>query len=175
MKVFKIWTLIVLVSVLTAGCVVHRNRQTDVLFSQYFLHYGRICSTEHWQWRTKCLQEDGAHVSFLGDHVFVIIPTQRVFNTTTSANLKETALLHDLIAFLNCYQKLTVTVKGYVGTFGTYRQNIALSKKQAKVLAEYLWRQGLDTRVITATGEGFKTDSQGMHLNQIEISFKQLP
>ncbi len=80
------------------------------------------------------------------------------------------------------YPNMTVKVSAYTNASGPERINQALSQRQAESVMKYLWRRGVDTRLISAVGYG------GTHLVEkdtpdwdkgenyrIEVTLEKLP
>ena len=97
----------------------------------------------------------GANVIVLGDQVLVVIPSARLFNPMTSDIKPQAYSTLDLLAiYINSYEKTLVKVGAYTNKLGSERVNLALSDQQAKNVAKYLVRAGVDARVLYAEGYG---------------------
>lgn len=61
-----------------------------------------------------------------------------------------------VIAFLKQFRKIAVNVSAYVTCYQSVHRTEALSRARAAVVANYLWEQGIDTRLLIVAGMGAK-------------------
>jgi OOP family OmpA-OmpF porin len=97
----------------------------------------------------------GANIVVLGDQVMIVIPSARLFNPMTSDLKTQAYSTLDLLAeYINGYSKILVKVGAYTNKIGSEHVNLAMSEQQAKNVAKYLSRTGVDARVLYAAGYG---------------------
>jgi outer membrane protein OmpA-like peptidoglycan-associated protein len=107
------------------------------------------------------LQNRGATVVVLGDHILIMVPSARIFYTT-SARIKPSAYstLNLLVRYINSFTKMMVKVSVYTSACGSEDFNLALSQDQAGSVSKYFLEAGIDARLLYAVGYG------GSHLVQ---------
>jgi len=131
------------------------------------------------------LRSYGAQVIILGETIRVVLPSDKLFNKS-SANVKNKAFLKVLAQYLNAYRTVDIAVDGYtdnkrlVGRPQNFQQ--ALTAEQARVVIDYLWSRGVDTRLLVAEGQGDRNavawngSEAGQAQNRrIEVSFRFYP
>ncbi|MGC8518230.1 MAG: OmpA family protein [Steroidobacteraceae bacterium] len=62
--------------------------------------------------------------------------------------------LNRLVAFLDQYPNRTIAIRGYTDNVGTEDYNLGLSERRADSVKSYLIGQGIQSRRISASGEG---------------------
>lgn len=116
----------------------------------------------------------------VGETVRIIVFSDALFNPR-SANIRDCATLDRIAKLMLMLETMTAEVGAYTNSeqICNLGLNMALSKRQADVVAEYLWAKGLDTRIMVPRGYG---DSQplsrfvGDAINRrIEIKFQYIP
>lgn len=102
------------------------------------------------------LHKAGIRVIRVGDQVRVLLPTDRVFFPNTPViNPNYYPALTLVAKVLRAFHgKDTIRVAAYTDDLGWEKRNVALSKMQAQHIADFLWKQSLDARLIYAEGEG---------------------
>ena len=131
----------------------------------------------------KALANFDIQVIQIGDEVRIIVPSDQFYHThTRRLNVAQYPALKRLIDFINTFDKIDVKIAGYTDDRGSPERNIALSRQQARNLANYFWDHDLDVRVLTAVGYGEadsvadNESSWGRQANRrIEITLRQLP
>jgi outer membrane protein OmpA-like peptidoglycan-associated protein len=129
------------------------------------------------------LQADKVTVIEAGEQVTLVIPAQQLFLPSSPAfNTKSYLILNDIALFLRGYSKVDVSIVGYTDNLGSSRRNMALSRQRAQASANYLWSQGVDTRLLYTEGRGSNNPiadnayAKGRQANsRIEISFQRIP
>ncbi|MBV53735.1 MAG: hypothetical protein CL816_06740 [Coxiellaceae bacterium] len=106
------------------------------------------------------LSANDVHVVRIGESVQIIIPSDRVFNTS-SANLASSSkgILYNTAQLVKHYNTNRIEVAAYTdSTVGNGisqdRAGVALTNAQAQAISSYLWSQGIDTRYIYSVGHG---------------------
>lgn len=119
----------------------------------------------------------------MGDNVLLILPSDHFFyGKSTHLNPNSYPALCDVIALINCFEKMEVRVVAYTDNGGCVEENNNLSRQQATNLASYLWQHGLDARFVYPAGNGQycpianPCDAKGRSQNRrIEITLTHLP
>lgn len=117
-----------------------------------------------------------------GDELMMVLPSDSFFADATP-NLTKSGYfaLADIARLIKDHEKFDVKVVGYTDRLGWQAHNIALSRAQARSVLNALWEQGIDGRLIYATGYGAQqpianniTD-QGRAMNRrVEITLSWL-
>ncbi len=102
------------------------------------------------------LEKKGVTVITMGQNYLVSIPTSRLFANQSPRLLWDAYdTLNAVVAYLSEFRKVAINVTAYGDTYNhSERREIALSKARASFVANYLWSQGLDTRLLISTGAG---------------------
>lgn len=128
------------------------------------------------------LKQRGIVVVLLGDEVLLVVPANTLYPKTSPRLMPEArSEVNDIAAFIKMYKKDAVFVKGYTDALGDPARNMALARQQAQNLADYLWWQGIDARMIVAEGYGAsdpvstnRTPTGRKQNRRIEILFRQI-
>lgn len=129
------------------------------------------------------LQNRGVKVFVLGDQVMIILPSDRLFYSSSSNLRYDQYSTLDLVAqLIGNYSNMSVKVSSYTSANGPAPIDLALSQQQANNVAKYLWKRGVNTRMLYAQGYGgshlVMADSATCNLNdndRVEITFEKLP
>lgn len=124
----------------------------------------------------------GVRISVIGEQVSFIVPARALFAQDSNHMLNQGYTTLDLIArALRHYPKTAIQVAGHTNNQGSEQRNVALSRAQAKAVADYLWEKDVDTRFIYAVGKGSSDPIAnnlyplGRQQNQrVEITFQYL-
>jgi outer membrane protein OmpA-like peptidoglycan-associated protein len=84
----------------------------------------------------------------------IVLTLGDVLFETGKSDLKSTAALERLVAFLNKYPDRSVAIEGYTDSVGSEEYNQALSERRANSVRNYLTGQGIAGSRLTATGRG---------------------
>jgi intracellular multiplication protein IcmN len=118
----------------------------------------------------------------IGEDYLISLPSNRIFHGP-SPRIKWEAYrdLNSVAAYLHQFSKITVTVVGHTDDSQPEDRNLALSRTRAQNIADYLWSQNIDARVVHAKGEGSRqpiasnaTPEGREHNQRIEIVFRKL-
>jgi len=118
------------------------------------------------------LQGEGVQVIRVGDEVSLFLPANRFFYPQSNHLRNNVNVLKDVIVYINSFPVENIEVKGFTTNDGDYSRNLALSRAQAEAIAAYLWKHGLDARLISANGLGCHHPYE---MNGIEIFFRVPP
>jgi outer membrane protein OmpA-like peptidoglycan-associated protein len=101
------------------------------------------------------LKNRGVNVIVLGDQILIVLPSDRVFQGLTSDIKPQAYSTINLVTqYINSFDKMLVKVSVYTADSGSTRQDMALSKQQARKIEKALIAQGVDARVLYANGYG---------------------
>jgi outer membrane protein OmpA-like peptidoglycan-associated protein len=103
------------------------------------------------------LQNRGVKVVVLGDQIMLVMRSAYLFHGTTSNLLTDAYSTLNLVAkFIGDNPNMSVRVAGNVTMAGPEEVNRSVSRQQAEAVVKYLWRTGVNTRMLYAVGEGGK-------------------
>lgn len=128
------------------------------------------------------LEGQDVAVNTIGQTVTIILPSDELFNpNSANINARYRPVLPTVAALLKTYILVAVQVTAYSDL--TQPLDIqALTTKQAEVVANILWDNGIDTRLISAVGGGNSqpvvnggSNSQRSANRRVEISFRYYP
>lgn len=94
----------------------------------------------------------GVIVSRQGDRLAIVIPDTALFSSDGGVDGDD--VLDPLAAVLRGYPHAFVQVNGYTDTTGTPDQNLAVSQKRARAIADALIRAGVAAQRLSAQGFG---------------------
>lgn len=103
----------------------------------------------------KMFNKCGVRVVTIGQDYLISIPSAALF-TDQSPRLtwQSYALLNNVVFFLQQFRKVGVTVTSYSSKYVSVRREQALTLTRARVVADYLWSQGIDSRFVFTEGAG---------------------
>lgn len=125
---------------------------------------------------------NGVQIIQLGDTLRLILPADRFFAPGSPVlNANYCPVLDQLALLLKGLNKYVIKVAGYTDDFVWPDRNLALSRQQAQIIADYLWSRNIDARVLYATGYGSEApiasniNAQGRAKNRrIEITLREI-
>lgn len=128
------------------------------------------------------LKACGVQIIQVGDDVKIILPVDRVFLCQTSElNPCYLSILMEVAKFISCQEKYNLKITGYTNNSGCPLRDLALSRQQAQVVADFLWKACIDSRTIVARGCGAANpiacdnSCQGRSLNRrVEITWRKI-
>lgn len=142
----------------------------------------KACSTCMMQSLLFYLRSHDVQVVLVGEDVRLIIPTDHLFKPN-SANLRREYLpvLSAVSTLLTCYEEIDVKIAGYLDCCGSVEFNTMLSTLQAEKVEKFLWRAGVDSRLLYTKGYGplhpianYKNHYGRARNRRIEITFRRL-
>ena len=99
------------------------------------------------------LNSDGVQIIQVGDQVTFILATNLFFIPgTPTMKTKAYPALNRIVSLINQQNNYAVKVVGYVNNGEQPERDLALSRQQALAIADYLWRQGVNTPEVYSTG-----------------------
>ena len=123
------------------------------------------------------LQQGGIRVILLGDKVRIVIPSMAFLEPgTTMIKPDKAEVLAHLYSFIAAYPATAIRVVGHSDNLGEEKQKKRFSTQIARVIAGYLWANGIAQNHISIHGVGAEepvTDSYTGSLNsRVEILFQ---
>lgn len=99
--------------------------------------------------------EHGVRVITQGQDYLVSIPSSTIFAyQSPRLTWQSYELLNQVVCYLRLFNKVSVSVQGYVNKCANPKREHALSLARAQAVADYLWSQGIDSRFIFTQGLG---------------------
>ncbi|MEM1243287.1 MAG: OmpA family protein [Pseudomonadota bacterium] len=136
-----------------------------------------LASEHHW---LKKLQKQGVQVVQIGEHVRIIVPSDRIFYFNSPTIIpQQYPLLEDVSSFIKHFgTPAQITVAGFTDNVQMPDINLELSRHQAQSVTAFLWSHGFPFRTLRPVGYGEADDTasnddpMGSAYNRrIEISF----
>ncbi len=118
----------------------------------------------------------------MGDEYLVSIPASMIFaDESPKIQWKSYQVLNEVACYLRQYRKVGVHVTTYVSPYASERRQVALSVARSQAVANYLWSQGIDGRLIVAHGQGSQKPAvvknppdDNSQNTRIEITFRRV-
>lgn len=90
-----------------------------------------------------------------GENLRIILPAKELF-FPLSPRIEPSAYatLDEMVGILNSYETVSIKIAGYTDNDGWQARNVSLSIMRARNVANYLWQEGVNTRMIYAEGYG---------------------
>lgn len=131
----------------------------------------------------EALAKEGVDVIRVGDRLTLVLPAQVFFYQASPVMQSGYYPVLDMIArYLEQQTKTSITVTAYSSDTNEEGRNLALSKARAQAVADYLWRQSIDARMIVARGKGSGKSIAALPRgggrdpnNRVEISMQIFP
>lgn len=122
----------------------------------------------------------GIKVITIGQDYLIAIPSSMLFpNQSPRLTWASYAVLNDIVCFMKNFRLVGVNVTGYAVKYQSVRREQALTLARARSVGDYLWDQGIDTRILVTEGAGsdkpIAAMLQGGDLSpnsRIEITFR---
>ena len=136
--------------------------------------------------RHKNVQEDiKAHdiqLIEVGDSIKIVIPSDGYyFSNSPRLNPHYYAVLDKVAEFMRDIPKASVKVSAFTDNKECEARSLALTRERARSMASYLWKQGIDTRLIYPAGFGAnypiahnQTIGGRAENRRVEISFRRI-
>jgi intracellular multiplication protein IcmN len=128
----------------------------------------------------KKFNKTGIKVITIGQDYLISIPSGRLFDDETP-HLKWGSyhLLNKIASFLKQFRKVAINVTSYSNKYVSMHRERALTTARARVVGEYLWSQGIDSRLVFTQGLGsdkpvvsFTQGGDSSPNSRIEITFR---
>lgn len=127
------------------------------------------------------LNKRGIKVITMGQNYLITIPASALFDDQ-SPHVKwgSYSLLNEVADFLKQFRKIAITVTSYSSKYQSVQREHALTLARSRVVGEYFWAQGIDSRFIFTQGLGsdkpITVYSQGGDKSpnaRVEITFRR--
>ncbi|OGV33996.1 MAG: protein LphA [Legionellales bacterium RIFCSPHIGHO2_12_FULL_35_11] len=123
----------------------------------------------------------GVKVIILGQDYLISVPSYLVFaNESPKINWGSYLLLNDIVEYLRQFRKIDVHINGYGCCFKSERRTLALTLARTRAVADYLWSQDIETRLVFTQGLGsdkpivaYSKCSDASPNSRIEIIFRR--
>ncbi|AUH70740.1 LphA (DotK) [Legionella sainthelensi] len=103
----------------------------------------------------KNLNKKGVKVITIGQDYMISIPASYLFEPETPhLKWKSYALLNEIAVFLKQFRKIAINIASYSSKYISPQREHALTLARSRVVSEYLWSQGVDSRFIFTEGLG---------------------
>ncbi|PWY56958.1 protein LphA [Legionella qingyii] len=103
----------------------------------------------------KKLNKKGVKVITIGQDYMISIPANYLFEPETPhLKWKSYPLLNEIAVFLKQFRKIAINVASYSNKYVSPQREHALTLARSRVVGEYLWSQGVDSRFIFTQGLG---------------------
>lgn len=126
-------------------------------------------------------EKSGIKVVTMGQNYMISIPASALFaDQTPHLNWASYGLLNDIASFLKQFRKIEINITSYSSKYVSVQRERALTLARSRVVGEYLWSQGVDSRFIFTQGLG--SDKPIVSFNQggdsspnarVEITFRR--
>lgn len=126
----------------------------------------------------KKFNKNGVKVITVGQDYMISIPAPYLFETETPhIKWKSYALLNEVAVFLKQFRKISIYITSYSSKYVSVQREKALTMARSRVISEYLWSQGVDSRFIFTQGLGsdkpiLAGENSAMNA-RIEITFRR--
>lgn len=103
----------------------------------------------------KKFNKRGIRVVTIGQDYLISIPASALFEDQTP-HLKWASygLLNEIVIFLKQFRKVAINVTSYSNKYISVHRERALTLARSRVVGEYLWSQGIDSRFVFTQGLG---------------------
>lgn len=103
----------------------------------------------------KRFQKRGIKVITIGQDYLISIPAKALFEDQSPHLMWGSyGLLNDVAIFLKQFRKVAITVTSFSSQYVSVQRERSLTIARSRVVAEYLWSQGIDSRFIFTQGLG---------------------
>jgi outer membrane protein OmpA-like peptidoglycan-associated protein len=131
------------------------------------------------------LKNRGSTVMVLGDHIRIVLPSERLFADGSAVVQPSAYETLNLVAqLIGRHPNRAVHIAAFADDtdVGSEPRNVTRTQHQADSVMQYLWHVGVDSRLVYAAGYGTThpvvrmgvADTAGIN-NRVEISFVKLP
>lgn len=104
---------------------------------------------------TKKLTREGVTVITMGQDYLVSIPASALFeNETAHLTWASYGVLNDTAILLKQFRKIAINITSYSAPYVSVQRDRALTLARSRVVSDYLWSQGVDSRLIFVQGLG---------------------
>lgn len=135
----------------------------------------------------EALRAKGVDVCVYGESIKIILPDRLLFKPDSlSLDCTVNDVLQNVVRYIKTYSVVKVNVNAYsdkaAWAGSPHYRKVALTTRQARAVAKYLWASGIDMRMVAAKGYGSKRNvawngsPKGRSFNRrVEIAFHFYP
>jgi len=106
-------------------------------------------------WLQEKLTKQGAHIVTTGQMYMVSIPSKLIFaDQSPQIQWESYELLNTVVCYLQQFRKIEVHVNAYSSCYLSERRTRALTLARSRAIANYLWSQNIETRMVITQGMG---------------------
>lgn len=99
--------------------------------------------------------KSGIKVVTMGQDYLISIPASALFaDQSPRLTWASYSLLNEIAFFLKQFRKITINITSYSSKYISVQREHALTEARSRVVSEYLWSQGVDSRFIFTQGLG---------------------
>lgn len=103
----------------------------------------------------KKLRKKGVTVVTIGQDYMISIPAVYLFEPQTPhIKWKSYKLLNEVAIFIKQFRKISIYIDSYSSKYVSSQREHALTLARSRIVSEYLWSQGVDSRFIFTQGLG---------------------
>jgi intracellular multiplication protein IcmN len=103
----------------------------------------------------KNLNKKGVKVVTIGQNYMISIPASALFaDQSPRIYWGAYPLLNEIATFLLQFRKVAITITSFSSKYVSVQRERALTLARSRVVADYLWSQGVDSRFIFTQGLG---------------------
>lgn len=126
------------------------------------------------------LNKKGVNIITMGQNYMISIPSSLIFaNGSPRLKWHSYTLINDVVCYMKQFQKIGVNVTAFSNKCVSAKRDRALTVARARVMGDYLWSQGIDSRFIFTQGLGsdkpivsFAGNGDLSPNSRIEITFR---
>ncbi len=130
----------------------------------------------------KKFNKEGVRVITEGQDYMISIPSLSLFpNESPRLTWDSYALLNAVACYLKEFRKVAIYVTAYSNKCISAKRDRSLTLARAKAVGDYLWSQGIDSRIIFTQGMGsdkpivaFTEEGDASPNSRIEITFRDV-
>ncbi|MDP3561468.1 MAG: OmpA family protein [Legionellaceae bacterium] len=101
------------------------------------------------------LAKQGVQVISMGQMYLISIPSALIFaDQSPKVNWGAYAVLNDVVCYMRQFRKITVHINVYGCCYLSERRTRALTLTRSRTIANYLWSQNIETRMVFTQGMG---------------------
>ncbi|PJD96239.1 MAG: protein LphA [Legionella sp.] len=169
--------LLLLVFLQLTGC--HKRYTPSVEESRLPCKLRGACDATVMKYLKK-LNRRGIRVITVGQDYLISIPSRFLFEDQTPHLMWSSySLLNEVAVFLKQFRKVAITISSHSSKYHSVQREHALTLARSRVIGEYLWSQGVDSRLIFTQGLGsdkpimdFTQGGDASLNSRIEITFR---